>query len=148
MKAPGFFTSEDRERISKAVQSAEATTSGEIRVFIDDRCGEDPLEKAAFIFQKLNMQETAQRNGVLIYVAMEDHRLAILGDTGIHEKLQAGYWQEVVHGMEDLFRDGRIVDGLVWAVSEVGRRLAVHFPTSGHNPNELSDDITFGSEEA
>lgn len=148
MKAPGFFTSEDRERIKLAVQSAETRTSGEIRVFIDDRCGEDPLDKAAFVFQQLNMQQTIERNGVLVYVAMHDHRLAIYGDIGIHQKLPSGFWQDVVRGMEDRFRDGRIVDGLVWAVAEVGARLALHFPATDHNPNELSDDITFGAEQA
>lgn len=148
MKAPGYFTTEDRERISAAVRTAETLTSGEIRVFIDDRCGEDPLDKAAFLFQKLKMGETAERNGILVYVAMQDHQLAIYGDTGIHEKLPTGYWQEVLQGMQARFRDGRIVDGLVWAVMEVGGRLAAHFPVSHHNPNELSDDITFGSEEA
>jgi uncharacterized membrane protein len=144
MKAPELFTAQDRERISQAVKSAERLTSGEIRVFIDDHCGEDPLEKAAFLFRKLNMEATAERNGVLVYVAMQDHRLAIYGDTGIHEKLPAAFWQDVVQGMGDRFRDGRYVDGLAWAVSEVGRRLAAHFPAGNHNPNELSDEITFG----
>lgn len=148
MKAPALFTTEDRERIGEAVRVAETNTSGEIRVFIDDRCGEDPLEKAAFLFQKLNMAVTAERNGVLIYVAMQDHRLAIYGDTGIHERLPAGFWQETVQGMANRFKDGRIVDGLVWAVSEVGRRLSVHFPATSHNPDELSNDITFGGEDA
>lgn len=148
MKAPAIFTSEDRERIGGAVRAAEANTSGEIRVFIDDRCGEDPLQKAAFLFHKLNMAATAERNGVLIYLAMQDHRLAIYGDTGIHEILPGDFWQETVQGMANRFKDGRIVDGLVWAVSEVGRRLSVHFPATTHNPNELSDEITFGGEEA
>ena len=147
MKAPGLFTNDDRVRIRQAVRSAETLTSGEIRVFIDDRCGEDPLEKAAFLFRKLNMEDTAERNGVLLYVAMQDHRLAIYGDTGIHQKLPVDFWQETVQGMSNRFRDGRIVDGLVWAVSEIGRRLAEHFPVASHNPNELSDDITFGGEE-
>ena len=71
-------------RIEHAIAQAELTTSAELRVHLEDNCKEDPLDRAAYLFEKLEMHKTALRNGVLIYVAFQDRKLAILGDAGIH----------------------------------------------------------------
>src|SRR5258705_9474175 len=88
-----FFTSEQREHIVEAIQSAERRTSGEIRVFVESRCSYiDALDRAVEIFQSLKMYETAERNAVLIYVALKDRQLAVFGDAGIHQKVGDEYW--------------------------------------------------------
>ena len=73
-----FFTEEKRRAVIEAISEAEKNTSGEIRLFIEDNCKEDVLDRAAFIFKQLKMHETALRNGVLFYLAMNSHKFAIL----------------------------------------------------------------------
>jgi uncharacterized membrane protein len=74
MKPSDFFTQEEKDNIKKAVQEAELNTSGEIRVHIEKDCKIDVLDRAAYIFDKLDMQKTEQRNGVLFYLAIENIR--------------------------------------------------------------------------
>ncbi|HNO55769.1 MAG TPA: TPM domain-containing protein, partial [Chitinophagaceae bacterium] len=73
-----FFTDEEHHAFVKAIRHAEKMTSGEIRLYIESKCKKtDPLTRAARIFYKLKMQKTEHRNGVLIYVATTDKKLAI-----------------------------------------------------------------------
>jgi len=144
MKATRFFHVAERQRLRNAVESAEQQTSGEIRVFIDDHCREDVLDRAAYIFTKLGMENTRQRNGVLIYLALDDKKFAIIGDAGIHAKVGDTFWNEVREGMAGLFRQGKIIDGLEYAVMEAGTRLREFFPRSSGDINELPDDLHFG----
>ncbi|HWC55324.1 MAG TPA: TPM domain-containing protein, partial [Chitinophagaceae bacterium] len=95
-----FFTEEEHQKILQAIQHAEKETSGEIRVFVESKCSYmDALDRAKEIFEKLNMQNTAERNAVLIYVAVKHHQLAIFGDEAIHKKVGKGYWSKLVTQM-------------------------------------------------
>lgn len=144
MKAARLFDDAGRQRLRLAVQQAEQQTSGEIRVFVDDYCKEDVLDRAAFVFSKLGMEKTEQRNGVLIYVALDDRKFAIIGDAGIHAWVGDIFWKEVKEGMAAFFKEGRIIDGVEYAVLETGMRLKEFFPRSPDDRNELTDDVHFG----
>ena len=85
----------DQAKIIKAIEMAELNTSGEIRVHIESKCKEDTLDHAAFIFEKLEMHKTEQRNGILFYIALKDHKFAVLGDAGIHQKVGDEFWGKV-----------------------------------------------------
>jgi uncharacterized membrane protein len=140
-----FLENIDHERIVAAIQGAEARSRGEIRVHATDRAAEDVQAEAARVFEKLGMTATAERNGVLIYVAPRSHRFAIIGDTGIHERCGAGFWKEIAAAMEHDFRDGRFTDGLVKGIARAGESLAVHFPRTAapdvdELPNRVSED--------
>ena len=87
MSAKKFFTPDQQKSIQKSIANAELNTSGEIRVHIDDKCKEAVLDKAADTFHMLKMDKTDLRNGVLFYLAVSDHKFAILGDKGINEKV-------------------------------------------------------------
>ena len=89
-----YFSEGDKTKIIDAIQVAELKTSGEIRVHIDKTCNEDVLDRAAWWFKKLNMHKTAERNGVLIYIAMESKKFAILGDSGINAVVPKDFWEE------------------------------------------------------
>ena len=78
--AKNFFTAYQKEEIKQAIGEAESNTSGEIRVHIESKCNEDVLDRAAFLFEKLEMHKTEQRNGVLFYLAVNSRKFAILGD--------------------------------------------------------------------
>ena len=69
-------------------------TSGEVRVYIEHRCRfVDPIDRAAEVFYSLKMEQTVNRNGVLVYVAVKDRQLAIFADEGIFQKAGADFWK-------------------------------------------------------
>ena len=88
------------------------------------------------------MHLTAERHGVLIYLAIEDHTLAIVGDEGIHRRVGDAYWAGVRDLMVTKLREGRALDAVLTGVAEVGRVLAEHFPRRPDDRNELSDQVS------
>src|SRR5690606_10055866 len=106
------FTEEQQEEIVHAIQVAEGYTSGEIRLAVEPRCKGEPKDRAAIYFHRLGMDKTALRNGVLIYMAVDDHRFAIIGDAGIHAKVGAGFWEETKELRLRYFKQGDLVQGL------------------------------------
>lgn len=147
MKAEELFQEADRARIHQAVHNAELLTSGEIRVFMEDECRNDVLDRAAFIFAQLEMHETDLRNGVLIYLAVDDRKFCIIGDAGIHHIVGNNFWQEITGKMGVYFKENLFVDGIEYAVRKVGEQLSTHFPRHKDDINELPNDIIFGGGE-
>jgi uncharacterized membrane protein len=143
MKLESFIGELDQERIVTAIRAAEARTRGEIRVHASNRAVDDPQREAARQFERLGMTATAERNGVLIYVAPRSQRFAILGDSGIHEKCGPDFWKEVAAAMEQDFREGRFTEGLLKGIVKAGDALATHFPrTAAEDVNELPDQVS------
>jgi uncharacterized membrane protein len=139
-----FLSEADLDAVAAAVAAAEARTSAEIRVHLDARCPADPMARAVEVFQHLGMHRTAARNGVLIYVSIEDHKLAVLGDRGIHERVGQAYWDRLVEAMLAHFRQEHPRGGLVHAVGEAGGVLQQHFPRGPDDVDELSDQVSIG----
>jgi uncharacterized membrane protein len=137
------FSEVQKEAIKNAIVEAELYTSGEIRVHIDAKCAGDPLEVAIKVFKKLGMENTEQRNGVLIYVAMDDHKLAIIGDHGINEVVPDHFWDDERDLMISYFKKGQYTEGLVAGIQKVGEQLKDAFPGEFGDRNELEDDVTF-----
>jgi len=143
--AKEFFTPADQESIRKAIADAELDTSGEIRVHIESQCRGEVLDCAAYLFEKLGMKKTEQRNGVLIFLAIQDKKFAILGDSGINAVVPANFWDEIKESMGISFRQGKFTEGLVNAIRSAGQQLKQHFPYQLNDINELSNDISFGN---
>ncbi|TAE42734.1 MAG: TPM domain-containing protein, partial [Sphingobacteriales bacterium] len=74
----------DQEKIKHSIEWAEKNTSGEIRVCIEKKCKTEVLDRAVACFHDLEMHKTKLNNGVLIYVATDDKKFAIIGDRGIN----------------------------------------------------------------
>jgi uncharacterized membrane protein len=144
MNVQKYFSEENKLQIASAIRAAETNTSGEIRVHIEKHCSEDVLDRAAFWFEKLEMHKTELRNGVLFYLAIEDHRFAILGDAGINQKVTADFWNETKEQVISRFREGKIAQGLADGIVKAGEQLKAHFPYKKGDVNELSDDISYG----
>lgn len=142
--AKDLFTEEQQAEIREAIQQAEHNTSGEIKIHIENACKEETLDRAAYVFEKLNMHKTKLRNGVLFYLAVKDKQFAILGDMGINNKVPKGFWDDISQMMLVHFKEGDFVKGLVEGVKEAGLQLKSHFPYQKDDVNELSDDISFG----
>ena len=146
MTAVNFFSKEEKEVIKSAVKEAELNTSGEIRVHIDNHCKEDVMDRAARWFEKLEMQKTEQRNGVLFYLAVKDHKFAILGDAGINAVTPEDFWDTIKEKMLASFKEAEFVIGLKEGILMAGEALKSHFPYQDGDVNELPDEISFGGE--
>ena len=140
-----FFSPEEQQLIVAAIQNAERSTSGEVRVFVESRCSYmDALDRAVEVFAQMGMHTTQERNGVLVYVAIRDHQFAVFGDVGIHRKVGSDYRNtEVIKMMRDFNRDN-IALGIAGCVEDIGQALQQFFPYTAGDKNELSDDIQFG----
>jgi uncharacterized membrane protein len=132
------------ELVRQAIAAAETHTSGEIRVHFDPRCPEDPLRRARAVFTALGMHRTAGRNDVLIYVSIEDRKLAVVGDVGVDARVSSTLWTRLCGELAAQLRSGRAAEGLVAAVRDVGEALRRWFPRAPSDRNELQDDITAG----
>ncbi|MHA4846282.1 TPM domain-containing protein [Flavitalea antarctica] len=141
-----FLSASEKDKIIAAIKEAEMRTSGEIRVYIESRCRYvDPLDRAKEIFWSLKMDQTAERNAVLIYVAVKDHQMAILGDEGIHQKVGEAFWAMEISKMRMHFQQQHYMDALVLVIGDIGHALDEHFPYDNKlDKNELPDDIVFG----
>jgi uncharacterized membrane protein len=140
------FSDKDQAQIVSAIQLAEKETSGEIRVHIESTVSIDPIERAKEVFFELGMHQTELKNAVLIYLAFNDHKLAIIGDEGIHQKVGNDFWQSEKDLMVSHFKKNEYALGLSLAIEQVGEKLKVHFPYQKADVNELSDTISFGGQ--
>ena len=127
--------------IDQAIKTAEKNTSGEIRLYVEDKCKEDVLDHASFLFEHLEMHKTELRNGVLFYLALKDRKFAILGDGGINAKVEADFWDHIKDEMVNLFKEEQFAEGLEKGISMAGKALSNHFPYQQGDVNELADDI-------
>ncbi|MFN8165471.1 MAG: TPM domain-containing protein [Bacteroidia bacterium] len=145
MAVSDHFSEEDRKKILRAIAEAENQTSGEIRLFVENKCDDSVLDRAAFVFGQLEMQKTKDRNGVLFYVAFDSRQFAILGDAGIHAKVKDDFWNDIKNRMAEHFKKGEFVEGLSEGIRQSGEALRKHFPHQRNDRNELPDDIIFNN---
>jgi uncharacterized membrane protein len=147
MKASTFFTKEQQAQIQTAIKEAEENTSGEVRVHMESNLSGDVLDRAAWIFKKIGMHKTENRNGVLFYLAVMNKKFAVIGDRGINRKVPEGFWDETREILENHFRTEKYSEGLVKAILTIGKQLKEHFPHKRGDVNELPDDISFNDPE-
>jgi uncharacterized membrane protein len=134
---------EEDQRVVEAIRQAERNTSGEIKVHIENRCKGDVEQRSLFIFDKLKLNETQLRNGVLIYLAIKDHKFAILGDKGINDMVEDGFWNDVKDLMLNQFKEGHFAEGLEQGIMRCGEKLKAYFPYQSDDINEIPDDISY-----
>ena len=144
MKVKEFIGTQGEQQIVQAIKEAELNTSGEIRVHIEAKCPSDPLKRAVYIFNYLKMYNTKARNGVLVYVAVESRKFAIIGDAGINNAVPDNFWDEIKERMRSAFSAGEYVGGISVAVKEAGNSLKKYFPYQSDDINEQPDEISFG----
>ena len=132
----------DLERVEAAIRSAERRTSGQIRVAVARFYFWGDVRRAAdAAFVRLRMSRTRQRNAVLLFVAPKLHRFAVIGDAGIHARVNDEFWSQISDGLRTDFRGGDLTAGLLHAIDTIGGRLAEHFPPDPIGDNELPDRV-------
>lgn len=142
-----LFSEQEQERIRDAVAAAERSTSGEIRICVEKKCNESAFDRAVVYFNKLGMAKTKLRNGVLIYLAVDDHQFAIIGDSGINQVVPENFWDSTKEIMLSEFKKGNLVEGIIAGINQAGIQLKTYFPSVKNDENELSNDIAFGNED-
>lgn len=139
--AKEIFNPTEQHEISHAISLAESHTSGEIRVCVERLYEGDPLERATYYFEKLGMDKTALKNGVLFYVAVDSHKFSIIGDQGIDKKVPENFWETTKELMKSHFKNNQIVDGLVAGIDLAGKQLKHFFPVDDDDINELPNEV-------
>ncbi|HEX9160884.1 MAG TPA: TPM domain-containing protein [Thermoanaerobaculia bacterium] len=145
MQQKEFLAALDQPLIVKAIGDAEMRTSGEIRVHVQPKAGDDIRKYAERTFERLGMTKTALRNGVLLFVASEDQRFVILGDRGIDEKVPAGFWDDIAAKLTIRFKAGEFTEGIVEAITSAGEHLGRFFPRAKDDVNELPNEVDIES---
>lgn len=139
-----FLTQQQEQQIIAAIRHAEKLTSGEIRVHIESHTDLDVLERTREVFHLLKMDNTEQHNGVLIYVAVTDHKFAIYGDKGIHKVVGDDFWNSTRDAILTKFKESDFTQGLIDGVLLTGEQLQKYFPWKHGDINELPDEISKG----
>ena len=143
-KVEDFLTASEEAEIVEAIRKAESNTSGEIRVHLEAHAEIDAYDRAEEVFHYLHMDNTKNSNGVLIYVAVEDRTLVILGDSGINDVVEVNFWDSTRDIIIQHFKNGDMKQGLVEGILMAGEQLKRHFPYKKNDKNELPDDISVG----
>lgn len=143
MSVKNFFTKEQQNLITKSISEAEKNTSGEIRVHLEMDCKVDAKTRAIEVFDQLKMGQTNLRNGVLFYLALNDKKFAVIGDSGINEIVPINFWDSIRDEAIQNFKQNKFSEGLIIGITMTGEKLKAHFPYQPNDENELSNDISF-----
>lgn len=141
--AINILNREEDRCVVEAIKQAEQNTSGEIKIHIENHCKSDVEQRSLIVFNKLKLNETKQRNGVLIYLAVKDRKFAILGDEGINHVVEDGFWNDVKELMLSHFKEGHFAEGLQQGIVRCGEKLKAHFPYQSDDVNEIPDEISY-----
>jgi uncharacterized membrane protein len=141
-KSEPFLSTEAESEIVAAIREAERETSGEIRVHLEKTHSGDAYLRAQELFFQLKMDRTRERNGVLLYIAVEAKSFVILGDSGINKVVPDNFWDSTRDIIQDHFRKGAFKSGIIAGILSAGQELKTHFPWSSDDVNELSDAIS------
>ena len=143
-KVEEFLTKEEEQEIVNAIQTAEKNTSGEIRIHIEKTTSKDTFDRALEVFHLLQMNKTKLKNGVLIYLAVEDKSFVICGDEGINDVVENDFWDCTKDAMVAHFKTGNFKQGLIDGILRAGEQLRTYFPYEEGDENELSNEISKG----
>ena len=139
-----FFSDIESEQLVNKISELEQKTESEIRIHIEDVCEESAFDRAVEVFQKLGMQKTKDKTGILIYLATQDKKMAVLGDKGINEKLENNFWDSIIEKMKVKFQTQGVSSGLELGLELIGQKLIEYFPERGTPSNQLPNDISYG----
>lgn len=141
-KVEDFLTTAEEQEIVEAIRLAEKETSGEIRVHLEKTTSGDAFARALEVFHLLKMDNTKLQNGVLIYLAVEDHNFVICGDKGINDVVPADFWDCTRDAMAQQFKTGNFKQGLIDGITRAGEKLQQYFPWQDGDSDELSNEIS------
>lgn len=135
----------DTAQIEQAIAHLEQQTSAELRVVVEPKVKNashlTALQRAEQLFDELQMQQTAERNAVLIYLSFKPHYVAVVGDQGIHQKVEKDFWEKVYQAMKTQCQQGQYTQAICEGIKQVERQLAQYFPLQPDDVNELPNEV-------
>jgi len=138
-----ILSEEQEKALVAAITDAELKTSGELRIHLE-KSTKDAQARAKEMFGKLEMHKTAEKNGVLFYLAVESRKLAIWAGEGINNKVPSHFWEDIIVAMIEEFKSGHFSEGLITGIEMAGRALGEYFPRREDDVDELSNEISKG----
>lgn len=140
------FPASTMKRIEDAIALSERHHNGQIRFIVETSLsplalyqGQSVRERALEIFSLFRIWDTANNNGVLLYLLIADHAFEIIADRNIHAKAGQVYWDHVCKDMEKLLKSHQFEEGILFGIERISNVLKQHFPESVITPNELPD---------
>lgn len=98
--------------------------------------------RALEAFVEEEVFNTRDRTGILIFVSLFEHWIEVIGDAGIHQRVEPEAWAEIVDRIRKGIRERRAVEGLVAAIEQCGQLLNAHgVPLQPDDTNELADTL-------
>jgi len=141
-----YFTDDDFLLISDKIKQMEKQTSGEIRVSLfskklKEKENSDIRALAENEFYRLNMQNTRDKTGILIYLNLHIRQFYILADSGINEKVEQSRWDYIRDEIQKDFASGMFIKGVLNGIESVGRILSEFFPIKDDDTNEITNQV-------
>jgi uncharacterized membrane protein len=141
-----YFPNDSMRRIEQAIATSEIAHFGEICFVVETNLHafdifrkKSAKKRAIEVFSQLHVWDTAQNNGVLIYLLLADHDFEILADRGIHHHVGNDGWEEISREMERYFKKGDFELGVLHGIAKISEHLSTHFPSNADNVNELTN---------
>ncbi len=113
--------------------------------------GEEALDsrvdgRAAEAFLDEQVFATRERTGVMIFVALFEHRVLVLADEGIDERVADDAWDQISGDLAAGIRRGTPTQALIQAVERCADLLEAHGVHPADSDNEISDEPRFRRE--
>lgn len=139
------------DQLEHKISLSEQRHSGEIRICVEVSLPWAALwkntpnsqifrERALTLFAEMGVWDTANNNGVLIYVLLAERHIEIIADRGINAHVAPDHWNVLVKQMGQSMQKGTFEEGLKQGIDNVTETLCRYFPSDDpRNPNELPD---------
>lgn len=98
-------------------------------------------ERALRHYVESGVSQTKDRTGILIFISLLEHRVEIIADRGINEKIDQKRWEKLVNKLITGIKEGKVKEKLIEIIGDCGNILEEHFPIAVDDVNELSDNI-------
>lgn len=128
-----------------AVEAAERGHRGEIRVHVEGRyAGDGPIARAAEVYRALGMDRTQDDTAALLYIALDDRKVAVWHGAGLAGAAEGRFWSDVTEAVAAGFRAGAPADGIVRAVAEMGKLMRTAAAGEDTRGDELPNAVSRG----
>ncbi len=138
-------------RLAERISLSEQRHTGEIRIAVEAglplsylRRRASARERAITLFGKLRVWDTADNNGVLVYLLLAEHAIEIVADRGLHAALPADFWNALLQQIRPILVAGAYESALLQAIERIDLALSQHFPLpeGQARSNQLPDTPT------
>lgn len=107
-----------------------------------DQVNQATRRRAEAAFLEDEVFNTRHRTGILIFISFFEHEVMVIADQGISKVVEQKAWDDIVNGMIEQIRMGRVTEGIEAAILRCGELLLEKgFLREADDTNELRDDL-------